>query len=77
MTRTQAARLIERLRIIVAEANEGRRTISPEIIADILSREGIDSLYRCDGEAHRNPHIDNCGMCAPRWGWLGAKVVVR
>ena len=22
----------------------------------------------CDGEAHSNGHIDNCGACAPRWG---------
>lgn len=21
----------------------------------------------CTGEAHGNPHIDNCGMCAPFW----------
>lgn len=25
-------------------------------------------LIPCPGEAHRNPHIDNCGFCAPRWG---------
>lgn len=24
---------------------------------------------RCTGEAHTNPHIDNCMMCAPMWGW--------
>lgn len=22
----------------------------------------------CPGEAHSNPHIDNCGLCAPQWG---------
>jgi len=22
----------------------------------------------CSGEAHSNPHIDNCNICAPRWG---------
>ncbi len=22
----------------------------------------------CCGEAHTNPHIDNCGICAPFWG---------
>jgi hypothetical protein len=27
-------------------------------------------LVPCDGEAHSNPHIDNCGHCAPRWGWI-------
>ncbi len=25
-------------------------------------------LIPCDGEAHDNPRIDNCGACAPRWG---------
>lgn len=25
-------------------------------------------LIPCDGEAHENPRIDNCGVCAPRWG---------
>lgn len=22
----------------------------------------------CGGEAHSNPHIDNCSICAPHWG---------
>ena len=22
----------------------------------------------CPGDAHSNPHIDNCRGCAPRWG---------
>lgn len=25
-------------------------------------------LIPCDGEAHEHPRIDNCGVCAPRWG---------
>ena len=25
-------------------------------------------LVPCIGEAHSNPNIDNCGICAPRWG---------
>jgi hypothetical protein len=25
-------------------------------------------LVDCNGEAHREPHIDNCGVCAPLWG---------
>lgn len=28
----------------------------------------------CSGEAHSNPHIDNCGRCAPRWGVLIVEV---
>jgi len=48
-----------------------RRT--PEAIEAWLSiQHGIEPLQPCNGEAHSNPHIDNCGTCAPRWGWLGA-----
>jgi len=25
-------------------------------------------LVPCTGEAHSNPYIDHCMMCAPRWG---------
>lgn len=25
-------------------------------------------LVPCQGEAHRNAHIDHCMLCAPRWG---------
>lgn len=25
-------------------------------------------LIPCTGEAHSNPYIDHCMMCAPRWG---------
>jgi len=32
-------------------------------------RDGF-KLVQCDGEAHDNPHIDNCMQCAPRWGWV-------
>lgn len=31
-------------------------------------REKTGRLIPCAGEAHKNPFIDNCGMCAPRWG---------
>lgn len=27
-------------------------------------------LVPCHGEAHSNPFIDNCGVCAPRWEWV-------
>lgn len=27
-------------------------------------------LVKCPGEAHENPHIDNCMLCAPRWGQM-------
>lgn len=25
-------------------------------------------LVKCPGEAHENAYIDNCMLCAPRWG---------
>jgi hypothetical protein len=34
-----------------------------------VCRDGY-KLIPCDGEAHSNPHIDNCGKCAPRWGFV-------
>lgn len=27
-------------------------------------------LIPCPGEAHSNPYIDNCMLCAPRWGLI-------
>ncbi len=30
-------------------------------------RDGLVAI-KCSGEAHSNPFIDNCGLCAPRWG---------
>lgn len=30
--------------------------------------EGL--LVPCPGEAHSNAFIDNCGICAPRWGFV-------
>ena len=28
----------------------------------------------CTGEAHTNPWIDNCGVCAPFWGYYPVAV---
>lgn len=36
--------------------------------------KGIPDLEVCTGNAHSDPHIDNCGACAPRWGWTGERV---
>jgi hypothetical protein len=75
MSRKQAAALIERIRIIVAENPD--RLLAPALLQDVLSLGGLAPLERCTGEAHGNPHIDNCGQCAPRWGWLGDAVTIR
>ena len=37
--------------------------------AKLLASPG-NHLVPCPGPAHKNPYIDNCGLCAPRWGWV-------
>jgi hypothetical protein len=36
----------------------------------LVEREQEPGLFPCPGEAHSNPFIDNCMMCAPRWGQI-------
>ncbi len=75
MKRKVATELIEELRIQVAKASANpelcRRAIA--VLAGFLEGCDVAPLQACHGEAHSNPHIDNCGLCSPRWGWLGAK----
>ena len=71
LRRSRAADLIDRVRVMLADGHEGR-----EIEAMLSKQYGIEPLKGCNGEAHRNPYIDNCGSCAPRWGWVGEKVEV-
>ncbi len=33
------------------------------------------NYIECDGEAHSNPHIDHCMMCAPNWGRIAVCTV--
>lgn len=35
-----------------------------------MSRRKCRVLIPCPGEAHKNPHVDNCSLCAPRWGQI-------
>lgn len=44
--------------------SEARRAILQAAIDDARLRATED----CDGAAHSNPWIDNCGICAPFWG---------
>ena len=39
---------------------------------DVYVRKGFVAVD-CAGEAHSNPHIDNCGRCAPLWGVMVVK----
>ena len=72
MTRGEAAEIIDRVRELLAE-----RRPPEEIENHLRTYFQIPPLTRCDGEAHTNPHIDNCEVCAPRWGWIGERVRVR
>lgn len=53
-------------------------TVSVECLEDKIARRHANILdpknwEECNGEAHSNPYIDNCGGCAPNWGkvWKG------
>jgi hypothetical protein len=37
-------------------------------VAGILRAHFVVAERPCRGEAHSNPHIDHCSICAPRWG---------
>jgi hypothetical protein len=44
----------------------------------IASNHGLEVPRPCTGEAHSNPHIDNCGVCLNyHWGLSGKNVKVR
>lgn len=43
------------------EADDGR-------VFTLAPRRPTGRLLPCPGEAHGNPFIDNCMLCAPRWG---------
>jgi len=44
-------------------------------IGSVFNYRGSNYLVRsCPGAAHTNPHIDNCGTCAPLWGRLLVKI---
>ena len=69
MKRGEAERAIDYVRGMLA------RRESPEAIEAYLStHHKIEPLQACHGGAHSNPFIDNCGVCAPRWGLVGERV---
>jgi hypothetical protein len=67
-----ATGIIEMVRLSLAEKE------SPETLENRLRVVyGITPITKCTGEAHSNPHIDNCCMCSPRWGFSGTRVNVK
>lgn len=72
--RSEAARMFEEIREILA----GEFTADTrEQLLRVFERRGVWELEPCTGEAHSNPHIDNCPNCMPRWGLVGPKIEVR
>jgi hypothetical protein len=41
-----------------------------------VPRTRVIAVKPCDGSAHSNPHVDNCMLCAPRWGWVVAALAL-
>lgn len=76
--RARARHLIERVRVLTAAAGAGEMKHADALhcIARELLAAGVPELTPCHGEAHKNPHIDNCTSCAPRWGWIGQEVKI-
>lgn len=66
MRRKQATAMIDEIRVLATEASG-----TAVRLTELLRKYGIPELEACPGEAHSNPHIDNCALCAPRWGWVG------
>ncbi len=70
MKRSQAAKLIDRVREIAADSTP-LQTL--DLLRSALADAGLAPLEPCGGEAHSNAWIDNCSRCAPRWGYVGKK----
>lgn len=71
MTRSRAAGMIDSIRKMLANRS------TAEQIEEMMEREyQVKPLVECTGEAHSNPHIDNCGLCSPRWGLTGSYIKI-
>jgi hypothetical protein len=55
-----------KIKIIVSPVEKDHPLRGQEIA--LYQRAKTGNLIPCDGEAHRNPFVDHCGQCAPRWG---------
>jgi hypothetical protein len=42
----------------------------------IYERQPTGRMLPCPGDAHSNPYIDNCMICAPRWGEIPERAPV-
>ena len=75
LSRKAAKDLIDNVRMTVARYDAGEWD-DAEAMAHIHlwllnHNAGLPDIVPCTGEAHSNSHIDYCGVCAPRWGYVG------
>ena len=64
MTTTKTAKP-RPIKVIEIEYNRGKRIEGHWFRLAPREETGLEP---CPGEAHTNPFIDNCMICAPRWG---------
>lgn len=82
LKRALAASFIDEVREIIASAEEqGSEEYVYENLCDAMKKLKLPALKPCTGAAHDPEddgcgNIDNCNLCAPRWGFMGAKVKV-
>lgn len=72
LKRKDAGYLIDKLARELAYAKKST-TMSKDdtvkLLENVMKEFGIELPTECNGEAHSNPHADNCGVCMPDWGW--------
>lgn len=77
--RKDAVELIEYVAQLLGRSEESR--VEPVEALEHIKRKlqtlGVQPAKPCMGDAHSNPYIDNCAVCAPNWGWIQAKVKVK
>jgi|SRR5579883_2316055 hypothetical protein len=92
MTRKQAAAFIDEVLKHILHLEEGE-VIPPQDLKKLSGGEalfneanrlrtiaashGLDVPRKCNGDAHSNPFIDNCGVCMPDWGIVAKHVHIR
>lgn len=47
------------------------------VLSSTFDQLGIKLPKQCNGEAHSNPHIDNCSVCMPNWGVVYDAIKVK
>lgn len=79
MKRSAAANFIEHVAQILGEAAEGKMPEARALreIENHLAAIDVKPSRKCNGEAHGNPHVDHCGVCMPRWGWISDSVKIK